>query len=367
MAARAPAGIGDPVALIETPALVVDRPTFLRNLQRMAAATQGVRLRPHAKTHRSADVALAQIALGAVGVCCQTVGEAEALVAGGVPDVLVTNEVVSPGKLARLCGLARVARVGVLVDHPAAVDDLGRAARAAGAEVGVLVEIDVGQNRCGAIPGEPAAMLAERVVATEGLRFDGLQAYHGAAQHRRTPQERSQAIEAAALSVRRTQAALATRGLVASVIGGAGTGTFALEAASGLWTELQPGSYVFMDADYAANTWAPESVRFDQALHLVATVISAPTPERAVLDAGLKAVATDSGVPLVAGRDGWQVDRLSDEHATCRTPDQARPGERVHLIPGHIDPTVNLHDWLVVVEAGRVVALWPVTARGASA
>jgi D-serine deaminase-like pyridoxal phosphate-dependent protein len=363
-----PARVGDTVDQIETPALVVDRALFEQNLDRMAAATSHIRLRPHAKTHRCPAVALQQIARGAVGVSCQTVGEAEAMVAGGVRDVLITNEVVSAAKLRRLVDLTAAAQVGVLVDHPAALADLARTASALPEEraIDVLVEIEVGQGRCGVSDPSDIVALARAAAAAPGLSFNGLQAYHGSAQHGRTPDARQTAIAGAAVRVRSALAALTAAGLTARIIGGAGTGTLLLEARSGLWNELQPGSYVFMDRDYRANTLAPGDPVFAQALHLYATVISAAAPGRAVLDVGLKTVAVDSGPPDV-DQPGWQTVRVSDEHTTCTVPAGVTPGTRVRVVPGHIDPTVNLHDWIVVVDSGVVVDLWAITGRGSSA
>jgi D-serine deaminase-like pyridoxal phosphate-dependent protein len=368
----APARIGDPVAAIDTPALIVELEALERNLERMAANARaaGVALRPHAKMHKCAALALRQIALGAVGVCCQKVAEAEALVAGGVGDVLVTNQVVGAPKLERLARLAGRARVGVCADDAGNVADLGAAVRAAGTRLRVLVEVDVGARRCGVGPGAPALALARAVVAQPGLEFGGLHAYQGSAQHLREPAERAAAIDAAVAAARAAREIIVTAGIACPVITGAGTGTYLLEAASGVYTEVQPGSYAFMDADYAKNR---ADAPFEQALYVLATVMSR-APDRAVLDAGLKAHSVDSGLPGVAadahGRPltGLAVKRVSDEHSVVVAErDVALPalGGKLRLVPGHIDPTVNLHDWIVALRDGRVVELWPVSARGA--
>ncbi len=361
-----PAALGDPLERVDTPALLVDLDAFERNLDRMAAeiAARGLRLRPHAKTHKSPDVAKAQIARGAVGQCCQKVSEAEVLVDGGVADVLVTNQVVGARKLARLARLASRARLGVCVDHPDNLAALAAAAAEAGARVDVLVEIDVGAHRCGLRDPAAAVALARQTAAAGHLRFAGLQAYHGAAQHLRRPEERRAAIAAAAAQTRACLEALAAAGLTCETVGGAGTGTYALEAAEGIWTELQPGSYCFMDADYGANAEPPA---FAQSLTVLTTVMSRPEPGFAVCDAGLKAVATDSGLPRLASHPDTALAGASDEHGTIALPAGLDPalGARLHLIPGHIDPTVNLHDWYVCHRGGRVEAVWPVAARGA--
>lgn len=373
MTSPAPASIGQAVAEIDTPALIVDLDAFEFNVAAMAAfaAEAGIRLRPHAKTHRCPAVALRQLEAGAVGICAQTVGEAEAMVRGGVANVLVTNQVLAPGKLARLARLGRTATVGLLVDSPQGVEAASRAAIVEKVVLDVLVEIEVGMGRCGVSPGAPAASLAERVAQSPGLRFAGLQAYHGRAQHLLAYSDRWDAIERAAEAVRATLAALDALGLRAPVVGGAGTGSFRLEAAAGCWTELQAGSYVFMDGEYAGLEQADGSrvPEFRNSLFVAAEIISVPATDRAVADAGLKVLTTEKGPPLVAGWPELAVASVSDEHSVIAVPPEARPlgiGDRVRLVPGHCDPTVNLHDWLVAVRRDRVEEIWPVTARGAS-
>ncbi len=364
-----PAAAGTPLAEIDTPALLLDLDAFERNVAAMAGAARGIRLRPHAKAHKCPEIALAQIAAGAVGVCCQKVSEAAAMVDGGVGDVLVSNEVVGRAKLARLAALAQRARVSVCVDDAGNAGELDDAARAAGVRLDVLVEVNVGANRCGVEPGEPALRLARAVAGTRNLRFAGIHAYHGSAQHLRTVAERGAAIALAADKARRTRDLLEDEGLECESVTGAGTGTFPFERASGVWTELQPGSYIFMDADYGRNSWEePLFPRFEQSLHILTTVMSTPAAGRAIVDAGLKAHGFDSGNPLVADRPGVEYVRGSDEHGVLKVGSAARApalGEKLRLVPGHCDPTVNLYDWLVGCRGGRVAALWPVAARGA--
>jgi D-serine deaminase-like pyridoxal phosphate-dependent protein len=365
---RVPARAGDPVAAIETPALVVDVDAFERNLARMADATRGIRLRPHAKSHKCATIAKAQLARGAVGICCQKTDEAAAFVAAGVRDVLVTNEVVAPSKLARLAELAQGATIGVLVDAPPAVDALAQAARHAGVTLDAYVEVDVGAHRCGVAPGAAALELARRVAQAPGLRFRGLQAYQGAAQHLRDPQQRRDAIARAVDAARATRERIEAAGIRCELVTGAGTGTWQHERDSGVYDELQPGSYVFMDADYARNVRGASELAFEQSLYVLASVMSAPAAERAIVDAGLKAFSFDSGLPQVRARAGVEYVKASDEHGVLRVADDAppvAPGERIWLVPGHCDPTVNLYDFIVAVRAGSVDAVWPVEARGA--
>jgi 3-hydroxy-D-aspartate aldolase len=309
------------------------------------------------------------MALGAVGVCCQKVSEAEALVSGGVSDVLVSNEIVGRNKIERLAALARQARIGVCVDHPDNVRDLSQAAQHFGVVLQVLVEIDAGAGRCGVAPGEEALRLAQTVAASPGLRFAGLQAYHGAAQHLRAYEQRHAAIAGAVQVTQLTRDLLQRHGLECPTIAGAGTGTYGFEAASQVYTELQAGSYVFMDADYAKNRDREGGpVReFEHSLFIWTTVMSRPTAQRAVVDAGLKALSVDSGLPWVAEIQGAMYTGASDEHGKLALSDATRDlalGEKIKLIPGHCDPTVNLHDWYVVVQGDRVEALWPIAGRG---
>ncbi len=356
---------------IDTPALVIDLDAFEANLDAMAAhlAPTGTKLRAHAKTHKSPVVAHLQIARGAVGQCVQKVAEAEILAWSGVADILVSNEVVGRAKLARLAALARICRIAVCADDADQIDAIETAAREAGVTLSVLVEIDVGAARCGVAPGPEAVVLAQRIAASSHLRFGGLQAYHGSAQHLRRPEERHFAIAAASADARRTVEQLAQQGLACPIVGGAGTGTFELEAASGVYTEIQAGSYCFMDADYARNldrAGQPVGL-FRHALFVLATVMSASRPGVAVVDAGHKAVAVDSGLPLIWQRPDIRYAGASDEHGKLTFgPETTSPkiGEKLRLVPGHCDPTVDRFDWYVGVRGGRVECLWPVSARG---
>jgi D-serine deaminase-like pyridoxal phosphate-dependent protein len=351
---------------IDTPALLIDLDAFEQNLAKMAAilGETGVKLRAHAKTHKSPVIAHLQGRHGAVGQCVQKVAEAEILAWSGVSDILVSNEVVGASKLARLAALAHIARISVCVDDASQVDALEAAAARAGVIINVLVEIDVGPGRCGVPPGEPAVVLAERVAAAEHLTFGGLQAYHGGAQHQRTLAQQRATIETVVAETRRTVEQLRQHGLDCAIVGGGGTGTFQLEAASGVFTEVQAGSYVFMDADYARNGAAPP---FEPSLFVLTTVLSAARPGGAVVDAGHKAAPIDSGFPKVWLRENVDYVGASDEHGTLRwsAGEGVRLGEKLRLIPGHCDPTVDRYDWYVGVRHGRVECLWPIAARGA--
>jgi D-threonine aldolase len=360
---------GDRLSAIDTPALVLDLDAFERNLQRMAAALDGsgVRLRPHAKSHKCPEIARRQIALGAAGICCQKVSEAAVFVEAGIRDVLVTNEIMGDAKLRRLTALARTARIGVLVDHPQQVQALATAARAQEVTLDVYVEVNVGANRCGVAPGEAAVALARHVAASAPLRFAGLQCYHGPAQHVRSPRGRADAIRGAAEAARTTRDAIQACGIPVERITGAGTGSFVHERDSGVFNEIQAGSYVFMDRDYGDNQAGDGDIPFEQALFVRTTVMSRPTANRAVVDAGLKASSVDSGMPSVWRRPDLSFVKAADEHGLLLAAGGAAValGESLMLVPGHCDPTVNLYDELLCVRADRVEAIWPIAARGA--
>ncbi|MBV8736958.1 MAG: DSD1 family PLP-dependent enzyme [Alphaproteobacteria bacterium] len=372
MTTRPPAEIGMSLDEVDTPALIIDLDAFERNLARLPERIAGskVRLRPHAKTHKCPVIALQQIARGAVGVCVQKVGEAEAMVHGGVPDVLVTNEIVGRPKLRRLMALAPIARVGVCTDDKSQIDALEAAAGEAGVTMPVYVEVNMGGNRCGVEPGEPALNLARHAADQPHLSFAGLQAYHGSAQHLRGWEERRAAIAQAADKAGHTRELIEKNGLPCPVVTGAGTGSFEFETASGVYTELQCGSYIFMDADYGRNLDRDGALTkaFEPSLFVWATVMSRPAQERAIVDAGLKALAFDSGPPLVWDEPAAIYERASDEHgrlAVSTATNRLHIGDKIRLVPGHCDPTVNLYDWYVGIRRNRVEALWPITARGA--
>ena len=370
MPAYPPATVGMPLAEVDTPALILDLDVFEANLKRLKESLAGsnVKVRPHAKSHKCPQIAMRQMALGAVGVCCQKVSEAEALVEGGVTDVLVANEVVGARKLTRLVALAKQARVAVCADDAGNVNALAAAARTAGITLDVLVEVNVGANRCGVEAGEPAVELARRIASSGSLRFAGLQAYQGSAQHVRKVEERRTAIEGAVAKVQRTLDGLRTSGIACPKVTGAGTGTYMFEAASKVYDELQPGSYIFMDADYARNDWTESGIpRFEHSLFVWTTVMSRVSRDRAVVDAGLKASSVDSGMPKIADGGPAEYIKISDEHGVIQLNGAAGydVGDKLKLIPGHCDPTVNLYDHYVCVRKGQVEAIWPITGRGA--
>jgi D-serine deaminase-like pyridoxal phosphate-dependent protein len=381
--------VGQGVQAIDTPALVVDLDAMKRNLARMAdfAGKHQVRWRPHAKMHKSVALAKLQLQAGAVGVCVQKTSEAEIMVAGGVHDVYISNEVIASAKLARVAALAHQAASGngklaIAVDS---VEGVGRLAlamdearnlHAAAAVIDVFVEIDVGQGRCGVPPGPAALALVHEVRRHTALRFAGLQAYHGKAQHFRSAQHRREAISIAVEDALYTRKLIEADGVPVELVTGAGTGSMVHEAASGVFGELQAGSFLFMDADYAQNERDPAQPQFEHALFVKTQVISS-REDHAVCDAGHKSHAVDSGMPKVHAFEAdteLEYSNGGDEHGILRAAGASHRvpaiGRMLWLVPGHCDPTVNLHDFMIGVagglRTGTVERIIRVDARGAA-
>ncbi len=368
-----PALPGMTEAEIQTPCLVLDLDALERNIAKMGAiATQmGVRHRVHGKMHKSVDVALLQERLGgACGVCCQKVSEAEVFARGGIKDVLVSNQVRDPMKIDRLARIPKLgARVICCVDDLANVADLSAAALRHGTRIEVLVEIDCGAGRCGVKTTPEVVAIAKAVDAAPGLRFAGLQAYQGAMQHMDLYADRKAKIDIAVAQVADAVAGLKAVGLACDIVGGGGTGSYYFEGTSGVYNELQCGSYAFMDADYG-RILDKDGQRIDQgewenALFLLTSVMSHANPDKAIVDAGLKAQSVDSGLPVVFGRTDVKYVKCSDEHGVIDDPEGVlKVNDKLRLVPGHCDPTCNIHDWYVGLRGGVVEVVWPVSARG---
>jgi 3-hydroxy-D-aspartate aldolase len=364
-----PAKVGDALADVHTPSLIVDLDAFERNLNRLAQAANemGVKLRPHGKAHKTPAIAHAQIADGAIGICAQKVSEAEAFICAGIKDVTVTNQVTDPAKLRRLAALPKLgAKVSVCVDNADAISWLEAALKDAGTSLGVLVEIDSGGGRCGVSTPDAAIDLARRVMSCSHLNLEGLQAYNGTSQHaadRVTQAHRTVEV------TRRYVEAFRVAGLPCNTVTGGGTGTFEIEGRSGVFTELQCGSYALMDDEYGRLTDRAgerlDKSTFENALFVFAQVMSVAKAGHAVCDAGLKASTMEAGMPRVFDRPGVTYIGPSDEHGMLADPHGTlRLNDKLKLVPGHIDPTCNLHDWIVAVRKDRVEAVWSVAARG---
>ena len=369
-----PAKPGMDEADIQTPCLILDLDALERNVKKMGeeCKNMGVRHRAHGKMHKSVDVLKLQESLGdAVGVCCQRVSEAEVFVRGGVKDVMVSNQVRDPAKIDRLARMPKLgARILVCVDDPENVADLATAAQKHGTELECLVEIDVGAGRCGVSTSQDVVNIAKLIDSADNLKFAGIQAYQGAMQHMEKYEDRKEKIDIAVDMVRDAVTALNAQGLACDIVGGAGTGSYYFEGNSGVYNEMQCGSYAFMDADYG-RILDKDGKRIDQgewenALFLLTSVMSHSKADLAIVDAGLKAQSVDSGLPVVYGRDdAVKYLKCSDEHGVVADPDGAlKVNDKLRLVPGHCDPTCNVHDWYVGVRNGKVETVWPVSARG---
>jgi 3-hydroxy-D-aspartate aldolase len=368
-----PALPGMDEADIQTPCLVLDLDALERNIVKMGnfAKSHGMRHRVHGKMHKSVDVALLQERLGgSVGVCCQKVSEAEVFARGGIKDVLVSNQVRDPAKIDRLARIPKLgARTICCVDDIANVADLSAAAQRHGTTIECLVEIDCGAGRCGVKTTPEVVAIAKAIAAAPGLKFAGIQAYQGAMQHMDLYADRKAKIDVAVAMVKDAVDTLATEGLACDIVGGGGTGSYYFEGTSGVYNELQCGSYAFMDADYG-RILDKDGNRIDQgewenALFILTSVMSHAKADKAIVDAGLKAQSVDSGLPVIFGRTDVKYVKCSDEHGVVEDMGGAlKVNDKLKLVPGHCDPTCNVHDWYVGVRGGKVEVVWPVSARG---
>jgi len=360
---------------LNTPVLVIELDALTRNIARMAAfaATKGLKLRPHAKTHKSPEIARRQIAAGAIGACCAKLGEAEALADGGILAGLhITSPVVSAPAIERLIALnARVAGLMCVVDNPDNARAIGAAA-AGGKPVQLVIDVDPGVHRTGVASPEAAVALLHAIREQPALCYAGVQFYCGREQHIATFAERQAIMTARANLVREVIAALTEAGGAPEIVTGGGTGTHRIDAELGLFTELQVGSYVFMDHEYnICDLRGLDRPTFEQALQIDARVVSANTAGMVTVDAGLKAMATEAGPPQVlkGAVEGSTTRFMGDEHLAVIAPEgKAAPGhgEQVILTPPHCDPTVNLYESYHVVKGDTLVEIWPVTGRGRS-
>lgn len=360
-------------AQLATPALVLDRAAFLRNVAAMQAhcSRVGWKLRAHAKTHKSVAIARAQIEAGAVGQCCAKLGEAEALAQGGIDGLLVTSPVVTERAFERVAQLnERLSDFMIVADSAHCVDGYAKAARDTGKRLKVLVDVDVGLHRTGILPGAPALDLAKRIAGSAHLQFAGLQGYAGAVQHIEVFEERRTQSLAALKQLGDTRDMIIAAGIACPIVSGGGTGTFNIDPEARVFTELQAGSYIFMDKQYGEVRIANAApLPFESALFVQTTVISANMPGLATTDAGFKAFATDAGPPaLHAGApEGAQYFYFGDEQGGIMGAVGMKPGDVVTCTAPHCDPTVNLYDAYHVVEGDTVVDIWPIEGRGRSA
>ena len=351
---------GTPLERVDTPALILDLDALERNLDRMAAFGRrtGKRVRPHAKTHKSPRIGRMQLDRGAVGLCCAKLGEAEVLADAGLGPLLVTTEIAGEPKVSRLVALRKRADVMGVVDDLDAARALSEAMRAAGLVLDVLVDVNVGQQRTG-LPPALVGTLATCVASLPGLRLRGVQGYEGHLQHIYSENERRDAWRESAARLLKAVETIRALDLPVEIVSTAGTGTCGFAAELPEVTEVQAGSYPFMDRDYATV----EGLPYEVALTVLSSVVSRVHADTAIVDAGWKALSTDSGMPEVKGRPDLVYAPKGDEHGGVRGASLV-PGTRIEIVPSHCDTTVNLYDEYVCVRRGVVEAVWPIAARG---
>ncbi len=361
-------------ASLNTPVLVIELDVLKANIARMAsfAKANKLALRPHAKTHKSGDIARLQVEAGAVGVCCAKIGEAEAIAdAGGVDSILITSPVVTPQAIERLLALnLRLPDLRVVIDHPDNAAAIARAMTGQPKKLNVLIDVDPGIRRTGVGSAEAAVALVRVIKSSPSLNYLGVQFYCGREQHVVSFEERREQVGQRFDYLRTVLEALKAAGAPAQVVTGGGTGTHVIDAGIGVLNELQAGSYVFMDKQYLdCDIQGGNGEPFPTSLYIDASVVSANTPGMATLDSGFKSMSTDGGSPAI--QFGAPADAkfffMGDEHGAILAAGlQFQPGDRVVLTAPHCDPTVNLYDWYHVVRGDTLVDIWPVSARGRS-
>jgi D-serine deaminase-like pyridoxal phosphate-dependent protein len=358
---------------LSTPALLLDLDALDRNIAAMAAHVRnaGIKVRPHSKGAKSIEIGRRQVAAGAVGICCTTVGEAEVIAGSGIENVLITSPVVTPAMIDRLIALNQRAKgLIVVADNPVNVDALAAASAKAGRPLSVIVEFDVGQGRTGTTSVDAATALAARIKASQHLRYAGIQAYYGHLQHVTGFVDRKAAAETQIARIRALLERLKSEGLVPEIVTGGGTGTFDIDPGGGVYTELQPGSYPFMDREYLEIDMTQQRTSpFVASLFVQASVVSANREGFAVVNAGYKSFATEGGMPtvLVPRLAGASYKLMGDEHGGVEYDPKSGTlnlGDTVEFLTPHCDPTINLYDRYHCMRGDTLVEIWPVDARG---
>lgn len=364
MAEKLGSSIGAGKTELDTPALCLDLEVVEENIRQMANFFQGspVRLRPHVKTHKSPYLAHLQMEAGAIGITCAKLGEAEVMAMSGLKDILIANQIVGEAKILRLVNLASYSEPMVAVDDAQNAADLSKAAIERGIRLRVLIEVDVGMHRCGVAPGEDTLSLAKDVVGLPGIQLEGLMGYEGHAVMIKDPNLRKQTAVDSMRVLTGTADLLRREGIEVGIVSAGGTGTFDITGSVPGVTELQVGSYVTMDAQYRDEV----GIGFGCALTLLTTVISIRGDDFAVVDAGLKAITRDFGLPKVVSPKGWEIIGLSEEHARLRRlgGPRVRIGDKVEILPNHGCTTINLHDEYFAFRKGVVETILPIAARG---
>ncbi|HEV3340566.1 MAG TPA: DSD1 family PLP-dependent enzyme, partial [Pirellulales bacterium] len=357
--------IGCSKADLDTPALCLDLDVMEANIRTMAETCRrhGVAWRPHSKGHKVAAIAQAEVASGALGVTCAKLAEAELMAAGGVRDILIANMLVGEQKVRRLVGLRRVADPIVCIDHLDQALPISRAMSAAGLRLRVIIEVDIGLKRVGVPPGEATLELAKKLAGLPGIELAGIMGYEGHLLTVADADQKANQIREALATLVATKDLLERAGIPCPIVSCAGTGSYAHAVRQPGITELQAGGAIFMDAYYRHKCNVPD---FDFALTVVVTIVSRPTPERAIIDAGRKTLHGDFQPPFVVGRQDIRVGRLSAEHGELELAplaQDARIGDRLEIVPGYADLTTVLHNQYYCFRQGRLVDVWPIEGR----
>lgn len=352
---------------LDTPALLIDLDKMEANIQKMSNyfTTVNAELRPHLKTHKTPIIAHKQIAAGAIGITCAKLGEAEAVIHAGIRDVLIANQIVGIQKIERLVNLAKHSDIMVAVDNTHNVQAISEAASAKGVTIRILVEVNIGMDRCGVEPGQPTLDLTHQIIKSPNLKFEGLMGYEGHTVANPNQTERETATREAMQRLVNTKHYLQKHGIEVSIMSGGGTGTFNITGSIPEMTEVQAGSYIFMDSTYHNVKGAGE--KFDCALSVLATVVSRPEQDRIIVDAGLKVLTKEFGIPQPNGITGLEMIGLSEEHGKIHVSDEnvsLTPGDKLEILPTHCCTTVNLHDRYYGIRNEMVESVWEITARG---
>lgn len=350
---------------LETPALVIDLYKLDRNINKMAdyMKSTGCNLRPHFKTHKCPTIAHKQIKAGAIGITCAKLGEAEVLAKAGIDNILIANQIVQTSKLVRLAGISRLCNIIVAVDSLKNADDLSQAMQAASSNIGVLIEVDVGMGRCGVRNQEEALKLAEKISNSPGLEFKGIMGYEGHCVFIDDLEKRRRSTQEANWVLMNYKCFLEEKGYQVEIVSGGGTGTYNITSKYSGITEIQSGSYIFMDGRYSKIG----GVDFENSVSIISTVISKPDEDLAVIDAGLKSMTNEFGIPQVLYPEGASIETLSEEHSILDTKlcaAKLNTGDKVIILPSHVCTTVNLHDKYYIVGGNIVFSEWEITARG---
>ncbi len=351
---------------LDTPVLCVDRDVMETNIARIVSSCRehGVQWRPHTKCHKSPEIAHLLLQAGAAGITCAKLGEAEVMAEHGIADILIANLIVGESKLRRLVELRRVADPIVCVDHPDQVTALAQAMGAAGQTLRVLIEIDIGLNRVGCAPGPSTLELAKLVTQSPALELAGIMGYEGHLLRIQDAAEKEQLIGEALAVLADNRSLLEQAGIPCEIVSCGGTGSFKYAVRQAGISELQAGGGMFMDAFYRHDC---QVTAWDYAMTVLTTIVSRPTPERAIIDAGRKTMDGNHHAPLALNRDGVFVERLSAEHGELRLEPNSqglRIGDRLEIVPGYSDMTCVLHDYIYGFRGDRLDVIWPIRGRG---